>query len=509
MSSSGWGGTASVPTYAAWDTADSDNWTDTETASSVEELEPVTSTPEGSSDPAAIAEHLWWAYNRAKLQWRQHLRKPPRAVRRYARRYLKGKGKGKGSTRPDARAFLSELADEDVHQVFKGARKGKGKGFRHTKGKGKGRRTNPRGKDGAVMRCFRCGSETHLSKDCHLPRTDGAAPRPEVAANRTFLVEGSSEIPAQGPLSGLVFMAMPTGDRSAGAAQEAQPSSAPQSDSSWQMPDGPSAPDVDPWADFLRARAQGAPYIHAQPPPRPPGTFFAPQPDASARMPQQAHPQPQPNRCEGEAMPNSMHLQAAPATLPEFINLPALGFLKDTVAHRDPAHAPLLPAAEISSLDPGNQMTLERLMQATSYANSRWLGQATSIHAATASTQSGLSREHHVLLQSFHETQQASAAHRKRTEEVRASNKRAGRSLVIPSAHDSQPYEQVDVQCALCQDVFLEADLVLRLMCRHLFHAECWGRYLVHEQAVMGMPCVPWQRQSSVEILVCLRGDKG
>ena len=489
---SGWGGAASVPAYAAWDAADSDNWTDTETASSVDDLEPVTSTPEGSSDPAAISEHLWWAYNKAKMQWRQHLRKPPRAVRRYARRYLKGKGKGKGSTRPDARAFLSELADEDVHQVFKGARKGKGKGFRHTKGKGKGRRTNPRGKDGAVMRCFRCGSETHLSKECHLPRTDGVAPRPEAAANRTFLVEEASEIPNQGPLSGLVFMAMLAGDGSAHYAQEAQPSSAAQSDSSWQMPDGAgaSAPDIDPWADFLRARAHGAPYVQAQPPPRPPGTFFGPnvappQPEAFSRMPTQT---PFQHRQENEASAGTIHLRAAPATLPEFINLPALGFLKDTVGHRDPSHAPLLPAAGPSSLDPGNQMSLERLMQATSFANSRWLGQATSFHAATVSTQSGLSREHHVQLQSFHETQQASAAHRKRTEEARASNKRAGRQLVIPSAHDPQPYEQVDVQCALCQDVFLEADLVLRLMCRHLFHAECWGRYLIHEEAVMSCP---------------------
>jgi hypothetical protein len=91
---SAWG-IAEPPAQQVWLTEEqSDNGTDTDTDSSVGETPYVGATPDGDTDPQAVAEHLFWAYTRAKAQWRKFVGKPNRAVRRYARRFIKGKGKG-------------------------------------------------------------------------------------------------------------------------------------------------------------------------------------------------------------------------------------------------------------------------------------------------------------------------------------------------------------------------------------------------------------------------------
>eukprot|EP00439_Symbiodinium_sp_Y106_P053403 s1276_g7.t1 len=150
---------------------ESDGATDSDTASSTGMTEVPTSTPEGWTDDASLQEHLFWAYSRAKATWRKFMGRLQRSVRRFTRRYISrqsGKGKGKRWTkgRPNVTSFLASLSDDEAEQIFAGFKarraKGKGKGKR-TSGKGKGRSQNPFGKDGQRMRCFRCGSETHLS----------------------------------------------------------------------------------------------------------------------------------------------------------------------------------------------------------------------------------------------------------------------------------------------------------------------------------------------------------
>ena len=473
-------GSAGAPAYAAWPEEDSDNWTDSDTASSYGDVEAVTATPDGDTDPTAVAEHLWWAYTKAKMQWRQHVGKPPRATRRYARRYLKGKGKGKGSGRPDTRAFLADA-------------KAKGKGFRRRKGKGKGR-PNPKTKDGQVLRCFRCGSETHLSRDCHLPRTD-ARPTPQPAAS-TFLVgQGpATEMPEQGPLSGLVFMAMPY---NSGAPMpdpnrphtEQSAATSERSSQSWQFPEQshhhePHLPD--PWADYLRSRTHANPFVQAQPSAQEPyeetssGAFGPTQWRAGPSQPTFSVP-PQPGQ-------QSVCLRSEPASLPAFVNLPALGFLRTPPEHVNPGHVQLLPAAAGCTLDSSNACMLNRLSQANSYATSRWLGQSVGAPASSSEVTSELPAAHHGSMQAFHDAQVAHLQRRKQTDDIRNANKKNSRQLIVPTAVDAQPYEQVDSKCPLCQDVFLENDLVLRLVCRHIFHADCWSRYLMHEAAVMACP---------------------
>ena len=65
----------------------------------------------------------------------------------------KRKGKWKSGGKGWSRfSFLAEMPDQEYDEVFcegKGSSKGKRRSF----AKGKGRRTNPRGRDGEVMKC--------------------------------------------------------------------------------------------------------------------------------------------------------------------------------------------------------------------------------------------------------------------------------------------------------------------------------------------------------------------
>ena len=93
------------------------------------------------------------------------MKKPVRKVRRFVRRtHGKGpKGKGKGGKR--RYGALQDLNGEQYDNVFFGGN-GESKGYRPTSGKGKGRRKNPIGSDGEVMKCTICDSEEHFKAVC-------------------------------------------------------------------------------------------------------------------------------------------------------------------------------------------------------------------------------------------------------------------------------------------------------------------------------------------------------
>ena len=119
---------------------------------------------------------IFWAYQKAKGRWRQYMKKPNRRVRRHFRKYQRKKGKGKGK-RLSGKAistFATDCTTEEYEEIFMGGKgRGKGRGHRAGKrssGKGFGRKQNPRGKDGQIMKCLgnngQCGSTTHLKRDC-------------------------------------------------------------------------------------------------------------------------------------------------------------------------------------------------------------------------------------------------------------------------------------------------------------------------------------------------------
>ena len=140
-----------LPTYLAADDYYSDNGTDTDTASSCgyEDIVLPADLP-ATASTAEITQRLFWAYERAKSDWRKFTGKPVRAVRRFIRRKGKGKGKGEigGKGKGKGKVFLAETSDAQASEIFLGKGKGKGgsKGMRSS-GKGKGRQGNPNGPD--------------------------------------------------------------------------------------------------------------------------------------------------------------------------------------------------------------------------------------------------------------------------------------------------------------------------------------------------------------------------
>ena len=83
--------------------------------------------------PGQIDAKIYWEYGTAKRQWRRHMGRPTRKVRKFLKkntghRLLRGKGKGRGRG-AQRYAFLAELSQDQVDEVFFGGR-GKGKGKR-------------------------------------------------------------------------------------------------------------------------------------------------------------------------------------------------------------------------------------------------------------------------------------------------------------------------------------------------------------------------------------------
>ena len=129
------------------------------------------------------------------------MRKPDRKVQRYIRRYMrsrKGKRKGNGKRMhgKGVSSFAMGLSKYDYEDIFFGGRgKGKGrgkqKGVRST-GKSAGRKMNPRGRDGRIMKCYTpgCHSQYHLAKDCPMGKGRGrnAPTRPAQPSNNPTVV---------------------------------------------------------------------------------------------------------------------------------------------------------------------------------------------------------------------------------------------------------------------------------------------------------------------------------
>ena len=114
---------------------------------------------------AEAAEQLFYQYRTARRTWRRFTGKPVRRFRRTFKKNFFKRGKGKGHPRGRGRGPSRGLffTNDDV-QVFL---KGRGKGHRSQSfGKGHGRRKNPKGRDGEIMKCRICNSDEHLMAKC-------------------------------------------------------------------------------------------------------------------------------------------------------------------------------------------------------------------------------------------------------------------------------------------------------------------------------------------------------
>lgn len=148
---------------------------------------------------AQATEHVFWQYRMASRRWRRISQKPVRRFRRLDKKFVRRKGKGEGKSR--WRRSDSYLASEDGHAYLRGTGKGKRS---HTSGKGSGRKQNPRGRDGQIMKCRGCDSEEHFAAKC--PRAGQASSSSNLAGPSFVHVSAfvQPETERSGPLAALL-----------------------------------------------------------------------------------------------------------------------------------------------------------------------------------------------------------------------------------------------------------------------------------------------------------------
>ena len=105
-------------------------------------------------DATARQNAIYQDYLLARRRWRRFTGKPPRRYRKMS--YKPGRFIPKLKSGPYSRSYATFLPPT-AFAGGKGARKGQGKGFP---------RKNPRGKDGQVLKCAKCGSDEHLWRKC-------------------------------------------------------------------------------------------------------------------------------------------------------------------------------------------------------------------------------------------------------------------------------------------------------------------------------------------------------
>ena len=173
---------------------DNDSGTETDTSSDSGNEE-IDMSDLAGMDNAEASAHVYWQYRLHKRKWRRLHSKPTRKFRRIHKRFRLAKGKGRGFSRHAMKTKGSGKGQPMFHvEAFQEALTylgGKGKGHRkHTSGKGTGRRMNPTGRDGQVMKCRLCNSPEHFAARCPQSRT--SAP-PQLCVQT-----------AEGPLAGIL-----------------------------------------------------------------------------------------------------------------------------------------------------------------------------------------------------------------------------------------------------------------------------------------------------------------
>lgn len=470
-----WQPQIATPTYAMQDDWNSDNGTDTDTVSSVDDHDYELPLP-ATASPNAVASHLFWAYQQAKSRWRNFMGKPVRAIRRFVRRKGKGKGKGKGKSGKAGAAttFLAATSDEEVDQIFLGKGRGKGSKGGHkgkrSSGKGKGRRLNPFGPDGERMKCNSCGAEDHFIRECTQERAHGGA-----GANHGssfYAVPPIVAAPSEddGPLAGVLQQSS-----SVFMMQESLPAQPYSTVESWPSPwlpaytqadTLPQATDSTRFDTVAAAAAQaGASWATPQPSLISAASALGPPPSAAVTV------------------------TAPPPELPDWANFESFGFAQTETLQRElpPSLLPLFTGAAgsepaISTLGPTQLDTVadHRNMEATL---EHWYTYGIAPRPSQTAT-STLDGQHHSFINQFWQVQQHNT-----TMLRRKGSGKAGKGPTSPFAEETLgpardldgviDYDGDDSACSICLDEFEGGQWCLRLICRHLFHVECFNDVLI------------------------------
>ena len=438
--------------------------------------------------PQEADEWLFWQYAEAKRKWRHHTGKPVRALRRVLRR--KGKGKGK-------HAFYDIAATLQQSTFFKG----RGKGSR-TSGKGFGRRINPKGRDGQILKCSICQSQYHLRAKC--PQRNGqrgniqptsssqmsqlpfppSGNRPQ-APSMTGFVSAQSVTASDGEIgsASLHFM---TSEAAAASAEDEQVETPRQS----RDPEVHNMTPPDPWSDW-----------------HDPWSNSRTEPQASGAYPtEQTVPGVWPPMNFG-GFPGSSQLFTTPTTIRPEVGpslLPAseshmMTRLFGTVAEQRSSDTPVEERQDnnASTLQEHQEWLRQYLQPYSPHMPGATLFVRTAdITAAQRalfepppniepSSQSGTAG----MFSQVFELRQTRSSHPVaesvdiQDAAMNASGNPQHEDNVVPVV-----YEGDESECSICQVVFSSRESVVRLVCRHIFHQECFDEYIARADSNPSCP---------------------
>ena len=522
---------SNVDTYATFEDDDID--TDSNTSSGE-----CSSVDAEGQDPNRVAQSLFWAYKQAKHKSRKFMGKSTRAVRRYAKRFHKFRGKGKGKKghstftvgkgkgkkgKHPVTAMLAEMDDAEVQMAlpaFRGQR---------TPGKGKGRRSNPKGPDGQLMRCFECGSTEHLAGSCPRRAHSGSNP-----ATTFFARPSHTDMTFAGPLAGLIddsdlqpIYHVSTASQVTFATHAEDTESGSQTYHAYMFSSDETDPlqQHDPWGSQTSQSwsvPTSAPQSYGPAGRAPPqsswfpfGMFGRQQPSNPAsrswepeHVPPENRPSPSHNASEHEpiapgspAVPShepvghSMNWASiaqmpselrnllpfpvlAPPTVPAFAERPEFGFLEYRAQPQMPS-PPTFREPQLSQLEGPAQMQIEDfhfVQQHVAYQRQHYRDMPGNRPALQVRSQ--LDHQRRPQMAEFHQTQRD-------IDRLRRHRKDRIRNVNTAEAE----YDGAADTCPLCCEKMEANESVLRLVCKHLYHVECWTSYLCHGEQLTCPVC--------------------
>ena len=403
-----------------------------------------------------VDEYLFGRYQHAKKRWRRFTGKPVRALRRVLRR----KGKGKGSKGGLGHAYVN--INETLQQSS--FYKGKGKGGKSS-GKGFGRRLNPKGRDGEVLKCSICQSQYHLRARCP-QRSDASQP----AAAATSSVGQIHHTSQANQASRSMYVHFAAFQAQPGSEQSWSRIGTPREDGGNQEGQQQSQEGVStPNAANARPGDRTPEVYHMTPDPLqendPWRTWMtAERPQGSASNPIQ----PAPSHWQGPAA----------STLDPGISVPAW-------------HVPdvrsFLEVSGLSTTRPmvgsgTEQMVLPPVPTAYTAATQalQAMVEPALSGGAVASEAAGLFTQVHAGRQ---ERRRESRSHREQQEEQQEPEPQAAQTRESRPRGDGG-LEVYQDTCTICLNRFAAEDHCCRLQCRHVFHCVCVGEYLQHNAPI-------------------------
>jgi hypothetical protein len=456
-----------------------------------------------------------------------------------------GKGKGKKGKHP-VTAMLAEMDDGEVQlalPAFRGHR---------SPGKGKGRRSNPKGPDGQTMRCFECGSTEHLAGACPRRASSSGSNQATTFFTRATDANMSVLGPLSGIIDETDVFHMTSADNVTFATHADNPESEPNTYHAFMMSSGETDPleQNDPWSSatthswsvptsaprsfgpitsagrpttqaswfpfgaFGRRSTTSEPAIsHSSDQSRvvPPSTPRTERPLNPGYVPPEPRPFPvnapgNPSQpvdeppAEATAGRNQPSMQwasmsqmpaelrdllpfpvLAPPTVPAFADRPEFEFLRMDSQQQLP-HPPSLREPQLSMLEGPVRPQIEDfhfVQQHVAYHRHQ-TNRDMPMNRPAVQMRSNLDRQYRAQMFEFHQTQQ----HVERSRKQKKERSRQPRLSTEESEYDGAP----DV-CPLCREKFEVDESVLRLVCKHLYHVECWTEYMCHGERLVCPVC--------------------